>query len=203
MKILVACEFSGTVREAFKARGHDAWSCDLLPTEIPGQHYQSDVREVLVKHSWDLVIAHPPCTYLTNAGVRWLYENGRGQIKNRERWEEMYKGADFFSLFLQCTVKKVAIENPIMHSHARNLVGPPSQIIQPWQFSHKESKATCLWLSGLPPLVPTDIVGPPPEDKIERHKWARVHRASPGPNRWKERSRTFTGIAQAMADQWG
>lgn len=181
MKILVACEFSGIVREQFKALGHDAWSCDLLPTEIPGQHIQGDVLELL-QNSWDLVIAHPPCTHLAVSGARWF--------KNKKKEQE--EAVKFFMSFTKANSPKICIENPIsiISSHWRK----PDQIIQPWQFGHGETKATCLWLIGLPLLVPTKIV--------EGRK-ARIHLEPPSPERWKNRSRTYYGIAKAMAEQWG
>lgn len=187
LRVLVACEYSGTVRDAFLAAGHDAMSCDLLPTESPGPHYVGDVRDVL-DDSWDLLIAHPPCTYLTNSGVRWLHERP-------ERWELMREGAEFFRLLLDAPIPRVAIENPVMHKYAGEIIGRPfSQSIQPWQFGHPETKRTCLWLRRLPPLVPTRVV---------HGREARVHRMPPGPDRWKERSRFYPGIARAMAEQWG
>ena len=185
MRVLVACEFSGIVREAFKAKGHDAWSCDLLPTEIPGQHIQGDVLEIL-DNGWDLMIAHPPCTRLTNSGVRWLDE--------RDLWDDMQRDAHFFLTLLSVNIPKIAVENPIPHKYARDVIGKYDQIIQPWQFGHPETKATCLWLKNLPKLQPTNIV----EGREQR-----IWKASPGPDRWKERSRTFPGIAAAMAEQWG
>lgn len=196
MKILVACEYSGRVRDAFIQKGHEAISCDLLPSEKKGPHYQGDIRKLLRLH-WDLIIAHPPCTYLCNSGVRWLYtEEGR--------WRKLKEAADFFKLFLTHSCKKIVIENPIMHKHAIELIGEKhSHTFQPWEHGTKEMKRTCLWLKGLPDLEPSNIVGPPPKDPEERKKWAVVHRASPGPNRWKERSRTYYGVAEAMADQWG
>jgi len=195
MRVLVACEFSGVVRDAFRARGHDAYSCDLIDSES-NYHITGSVYG-LVDGAWDLMIAHPPCTYLCNSGVRWLHE-----IPGR--WRDMQEGAIFFhDLWKTRTahIPKICVENPIPHKHA--LLDPYTQIIHPWQFGHKEMKATCLWLKGLPELEPTDVVGPPPKDKEERKKWQKVHRASPGPDRWKERSITKTGIAQAMAEQWG
>jgi site-specific DNA-cytosine methylase len=180
MKILVACEFSGTVRDAFAALGHDAWSCDLLPTEKPGNHYQCDVRDVL-NLGWDLMICHPPCTHLAVSGARWFKDKQQEQIESLE----------FVRLLLGAPVERIALENPISIISSR--IRKPDQIIQPWQFGHGETKSTCLWLENLPPLVPTDIV-----DGREH----RVHRMPPGPNRWKERSRTFPGIARAMAAQW-
>jgi len=181
MKVLVACEFSGIVREAFKAKGHDAWSCDLLPTEIPGQHIQGDVLEIL-DQGWDLMIAHPPCTDLAVSGARWFNKKVRSQ----------QQAIDFFMVFTAVNITKIAIENPIgiMSTHYRK----PDQIIQPWQFGHGETKATCLWLKGLPLLTPTSIV----EGRANR-----VHREPPGPERWKNRSRTYQGIADAFADQYG
>lgn len=188
MKILVACEFSGIVRDAFRKRGHDAWSCDILPTEAdPTYHLQCDVLEIL-DQGWDMMIAHPPCIYLANSGVRWLYANPR-------RWEKLKEAAEFFKALWNANIPRIALENPIPHKYARDLIGVPySQVIQPWQFGHGETKATCLWLKNLPPLKPTNIV-----DGREN----RVHRMPPGPNRWRERSRTFHGIAEAMAAQWG
>lgn len=195
MNVLIACEFSGAVREEFRKRGHNAWSCDLLPTEIPGQHLQCSVLEVL-DFGWDLMVAHPPCTRLCNSGVRWLAE--------RNLWEEMEEAIEFFNALLDHpAIPKVSLENSIQHKHAREKIRKYDQIIHPWQFGHKEMKATCLWLKNLPALIPTDIVGPPPKEKNERKKWARVHNESPGPERWMNRSRTFQGIARAMAEQWG
>lgn len=182
MRVLVACEFSGIVRDAFRDTGHDAWSCDLLDTERPGQHYTQDVLEVLDK-GWDLVIAHPPCDHLAVSGARWFPEkraDGRQQA-----------AIEFFMQFVDCA-PCVAIENPI--GVMSTLYRKPDQIIQPWQFGHGEVKATCLWLKNLPKLVPTEIV----DGRVPR-----VHHASPGPDRWKERSRTLEGIARAMASQWG
>lgn len=198
MNVLVACEFSGTVRDAFTRRGHYAMSVDLLPTETEGEHYQGDIEEFLDLTQgyapdgspWDLVIAHPPCQYLANSGVRWLYRDGE---RNEERWQAMADAARFFNLF-KGMAPMVAIENPIQHKYARAITGEYSQVIQPWQFGHGETKATCLWLEGLPLLEPTHVV-----DGRE----ARVHRMPPGPDRWKERSRTYPGIAGAMAQQWG
>jgi hypothetical protein len=192
MKVLVACEFSGVVRDAFRRRGHDAWSCDLEPPEgeFPQFHLAGDVRPWLIP-AWDLLIAHPPCTYLCNSGVRWLY-GGKGAARDPARWRLMEEGAVFFRAMLDAPVPRIAVENPIMHRHAG--LPKPTQIIQPWQFGHGEIKATCLWLKNLPELTPTSVVE-------GRHP--RIHRASPGPDRWKERSRTYTGIAEAMAEQWG
>jgi hypothetical protein len=209
MRVLVACEFSGIVREAFRARGHDAWSLDLLDTEIKSKyHYYDYDLSIGPKYEdmlqldrygrWDLVIAHPPCTYLSNSGVKHLYIGGRkSNGRDWQRWRQMGYAAKFFRLFWLARAERVCIENPIMHGHGREKIGLPEvtpQIIQPWMFGHGEIKATCLWLRGLPALVPTNIV--------EGRK-PRVHHASPGPDRWKERSRTLQGIADAMAEQWG
>lgn len=185
MKILIACEFSGIVRDAFAAKGHDAWSCDLLPTERTGNHIQGDVLEV-IKDDWDMMIAHPPCTRLANSGVMWL--------EKRNLWGDLQKGIDFFLALKNANIPMIAVENPIQHKYAREFIGRPDQIIQPWMFGHGEQKATCFWLKGLPKLQPTDIV----EGREQR-----LHRLPPSPNRWKERSRTYHGIADAMADQWG
>lgn len=181
MRVLVACEYSGRVRDAFIARGHDALSCDLLPTESPGPHYQGDVRDLLAE-SWDLLIAHPPCTHLAVSGARHF----------SRKVVEQAEALDFVRLLLSAPVPRIALENPVSVISSR--IRKPDQIIQPWQFGHGETKATCLWLRGLPPLVPTDVVS---------GRENRVHRMPPGPDRWKERSRTFQGIADAMADQWG
>jgi hypothetical protein len=182
MRVLVACEFSGIVRDAFRARGHDAWSCDLLPSERPGPHYTGDVRGLLFANDFDLMIAHPPCTHLAVSGARWFA--GKRLVQAQ--------ALDFVRLLLDAPIPRIALENPISIISSR--IRKPDQIIQPWQFGHGETKATCLWLKGLPPLVPTQIV-----DGRE----ARVHRLAPSPDRWKERSRTLAGIAAAMADQWG
>ena len=184
--MLIACEFSGTVRDAFLAEGHDAWSCDILPTESPGPHIQGDALEVLGE-GWDLMVAHPPCTYLANSGVRWLHERP-------ERWRGLVEGCVFFRRLLEAPIPRIAVENPVPHKYARGLVGAYDQTVQPWQFGDPETKRTCLWLKGLPPLLPTEITSV---------REARVHRMAPGPDRQKERSRFFSGIARAMASQWG
>jgi hypothetical protein len=193
VNVLIDCEFSARVRDEFRARGHNAWSCDLLPCEgDPAFHIQGDAVQAIRSRSWDLMIAHPPCTFLTNSGVRWLYKGGRGRERDPVRWKQMQDAANFFDVLLNSPIPHIAVENPIPHRHAQ--LRPHSQIIQPWQFGHGEVKATCLWLKNLPKLVPTNIV---------EGREARVHRASPGPDRWKERSRTLPGIAAAMAEQWG
>lgn len=198
MRVLIACEFSGIVRDAFRERGHDAISVDLLPSERPGPHIIGDAIEIAYGEPFDLMVAHPPCTYLTNSGVRWLYVGGGGYSSpiDPERWALMEAGAAFFRKLYDAPIERVAVENPIMHGFARDAIGgvKQSQVIQPWQFGHGETKATALWLRGLPPLVPTEIV-----DGRE----PRVHHASPGADRWRERSRTLPGIAAAMAAQWG
>lgn len=196
LRVLVACEFSGTVREAFLARGHDAWSCDLLPDERgSNRHIRGDVREILDAR-WDMVIvAHPPCTRLCNSGVRWLDEPPPGRTR-AEMWDELREGAELFSTLWNAPARHVAVENPVMHRHAKQLIrgyAPPAQSVQPWQFGHPETKRTCLWLRGLPALRPTNVVA---------GREPRVHRMPPSPTRWRERSRFFAGIAAAMAEQW-
>jgi site-specific DNA-cytosine methylase len=182
MKVLVACEFSGRVRDAFTALGHDAMSCDLLDTESPGKHFKGDVLETLNQH-WDLVIAFPPCTDLCVSGARWFEKKRQDGSQQRS--------IDFFMQFVHCNAKRVAIENPvgIMSTKYRK----PDQVLQPWMFGHGETKATCLWLRNLPPLVPTDIVG---------GREQKVWKMGPSPERAKMRSLTYTGIAAAMASQW-
>jgi hypothetical protein len=210
MRVLIACEFSGAVRRAFRALGHDAWSCDLLPAEDGSPyHIQGDVREVVRRGGWDLIIAHTPCTYLCNSGVRWL-DIVDGVITNYERKSRMFDAAMLFNdvwLGGYPTVKKrpmICMENPIMHKYAKGLIvaGQQAQIIQPWMFGHPETKATCLWLHGLPPLKPTKVVRNEMFN-LSKKVQNRVHYSTPGPDRWKERSRTLPGIAQAMAEQWG
>lgn len=198
MRILIACEFSGAVRDAFRALGHDAWSCDLLPCEAdPAFHIQGNVLDHLGEFGdWEMMIAHPPCTYLANSGVRWLY-GGKGKKIDPKRWRLMEDGARFFKKLWDAPIPHIVMENPIMHKFALNLAtygAKPDQIIQPWQFGHPETKATCLWLKNCAKLKPSKIV---------TGRTPRVHHASPGPDRWKERSRTLPGIAKAMADQWG
>ena len=185
MRVLIACEFSGIVRESFRVRGHDAWSCDLLDTEIPGNHYQADAIEVGTRQQWDLVISHPPCTYLAVSGARWFRAS-------EERIKAQDLAVRFFMELANLPSPRIAIENPIgiMSTRWRK----PDQIIQPWQFGHGETKSTCLWLRNLPKLEPTNIV---------QGRRGRVWREPPSPERWKNRSRTYQGIADAMADQWG
>ena len=197
MRVLIACEFSGIVRRAFSARGHDAWSCDLLPAEDgSNRHITGDARDIL-NDGWDLLmVAHPPCTRLCNSGVRWLSVPPPGRTAEAMQ-DELRSGAALFSAFWNAPIERIAIENPVMHKHAKALIenySKPAQSIQPWQFGHGETKRTCLWLKGLPPLTATNIV---------EGREARVHRMPPSPNHWRERSRFFTGIADAMASQWG
>ena len=181
MRILIACEFSGIVREAFRAKGHDAWSCDLLPTEIPGQHIQGNVMDI-INSGFDMMIAHPPCTHLAVSGARWF------KYKQDERWEAI----KFFMALTQAPINKIAIEQPI--SIMSTVYRKPDQYIEPWMFGHGETKKTCLWLKNLPPLMATDI---------RAGREARIHKMPPSPDRAKERSRTFPGVAIAMAEQWG
>jgi hypothetical protein len=183
VRVLVACEFSGTVRDAFAARGHDAWSCDLLPAETPGQHYKGDVRDLLGQ-PWDLMVAHPPCTHLAVSGARWF--------PAKRASGEQQEALAFVDLLLNADIPRICLENPI--SIISSVFRKPDQIIQPWMFGTGEVKATCLWLKNLPKLVPTDVV---------TGRVAKVHLMPPGPNRWRERSRTVPGVALAMAEQWG
>lgn len=205
MRVLVACEFSGVVRRAFAHRGHDAWSCDLLPAEDrSNKHLQCDVRDVL-GDGWDLVVAHPPCTRLCNSGVRWLSKPPRGRTL-AEMWQELEEGVDLFRACWQAPVERLAVENPVMHRHARERMPaglPKPQIVQPWWFGDPAFKATGLYLRGVPELTPTDRLTPPRPGTDEHKQWSAVHRCPPGPDRWKIRSRTFEGLAAAMADQWG
>jgi site-specific DNA-cytosine methylase len=181
MNVLVACEYSGIVRDAFLAAGHDAMSCDLLPSEQEGPHYQGDVRNLLDKRDFDLMIAHPPCTFLAVSGSRWF----------KDRMPQQIDALEFVQFLMNVPIDKICIENPVSVISTR--IRKPDQIIQPWQFGHGETKRTCLWLKGLPLLEATDVVA---------GRVPRVHYTAPGPNRWKERSRTYKGIAKAMAEQW-
>ena len=195
MKVLIACEFSGIVREAFRARGHDAWSCDLLDTEIPGQHIKGDFRSV-IQDSWDFVGYHYECRVMANSGVRWLYEK-------TGRWEELDEACEIFNLTLRDTRLGYS-ENPIQHPHTKKRIDrEQDQVIQPWWFGEPYFKATCLWLRDIEPLKPSNKLIPPKRGTEEYKKWSMVHRASPGPDRWKVRSRTFRGVSEAMANQWG
>lgn len=192
MRVLVACEYSGIVRDAFLSAGHEALSCDLLPTESPGPHHQGDIFEVL-DDSWDLMIAHPPCTYLCNSGVCWLH-------KREGRWAKMEEGARFFKRLLEAPIPKIAVENPVMHRYAVEIIGRrQDQIVQPWMFGHTEQKATGLWLKGLPLLKPTLDVKEKMMKLPERER-SRIWYMGGG--KGKERSRFFSGIAEAMVEQW-
>jgi len=189
MRVLVACKFSGVVRDAFTAAGHYAVSCDLLPSDSPGRHFQGDVGSLL-NDQWDLMIAHPPCTFLTVAANKWMKPEYAERFPNRARDREL--AVEFFMTLYEAPIKRVAVENPIgiMSSRFRK----PDQIAHPWMFGHGETKATCLWLRNLPPLFPTDIV---------QGREQRLHRLPPSKDRWKLRSTTFAGVAAAMAEQWG
>lgn len=191
MRVLIACEYSGTVRDAFVDKGHDAWSCDLLPSDTAGNHYQGDVRDIL-DDEWDLMIAHPPCTHLAVSGARWF----------KDKQEEQAEALDFVRLLLDAPIPRIALENPV--SIISSKIRKPNQIIQPYEYGHEATKTTCLWLKNLPPLMPTNIVG-----KGKRHvtksgkslpEW---YNLPPSADRWKIRSTTFSGIAEAMANQWG
>jgi len=182
MRILVACEYSGRVRSAFRELGHDSWSCDLLPADDNSKYH---IKDDVLKHlddDWDIMIAHPPCTHLAVSGARWF----------KDKVEEQKEALEFVSALLNADIDKIALENPI--SVISSKIRKPDQIIQPWQFGHGETKATCLWLKGLPKLIPTDIV---------EGREAKVHKMPPSENRWKLRSTTYQGIANAMASQWG
>lgn len=196
MRVLVACEYSGAVRDAFRALGHDAMSCDLLPTDVPGPHHQGDVRDV-IGMGWDLMVAHPPCTYLCSSGLHW-----NKRVPGRE--EKTAEALDFVWMLLGAPVKRIALENPI--GRIGTAIRKADQTVQPWQFGHDASKATSLWLKNLPPLRPTKFVEPRVVDGKKR--WANQtdsgqNRLSPSDDRWKLRSETFAGIARAMAEQWG
>ena len=196
MRVLVACEYSGRVRDAFAKLGHEAMSVDLLPSDTPGNHYEGDVLDVLYD-GWDLLIAHPPCTYLANSGVSWLH-------KDPARWGALDKAAEFFKKLLEAPVSKVCVENPIMHKYGKERIGgvKQSQVIQPYMFGHLEQKATCLWLNGLPQLTPTNNVKQKMLN-LPNNLRQRLHYLPPSKDRWKLRSTTFQGIADAMASQWG
>ena len=197
MKVLIACEYSGRVRQAFEKRGHTVLSCDFEPAEDgASNHYQGDVRDVLYE-GWDLMVAHPPCTYLANSGV--------SHLKDPARWADLEAGAAFFKLLLNAPIPKKAIENPIMHKYAKERIGgiKQTQVIQPWMFGHMEQKATCLWLVGLPKLRETCNLREEMMVLTTPQERQRLHYLPPSPTRWKERSRTYQGIASAMGAQWG
>lgn len=225
MNVLINCERSGVVRDEFLKRGHNAWSCDLFPTDskmsngLTSGHLVMDARRALTLHKWDLMIGHPECTFLTLAGAKHLYNrgpveiNGKTQMQNRKefgrdesRWAAMFAAAKFYNELLNSGIERICLENPIMHGHAAALVGEPTQYIQMWQFGHAETKKTGLRLVNLSPLTPTKII-PPDYEKWPPGKGngyePKVHYASPGKNRSKERSETRIGVAAAMATQWG
>ena len=199
MKVLIACEYSGIVRDAFSKAGADAWSCDLLPTESEltrqeGKHYQCDIFDVLYQ-DWDLMIAHPPCTCLANSGVSWLH-------KDADRWIKLFEASDFFIALLNANIRMICIENPIQHKYAKRLISKnPSQIIQPYMFGHPEQKATCLWLKNLPLLQETNNVKKQMLE-LPKNERQRLHYLPPKKDMAKIRSKTFQGIANAMAEQW-
>ena len=195
MRVLIACEYSGTVRDAFSAKGHDAMSCDILPTDAPGPHYQGSVLDIL-NDGWDMMIGHPPCTYLANSGVRWLKTDA-------SRWNDLDEGAAFFKALWSANIPRIALENPIPHKYAIERIGAKyNQLVQPYMFGHRETKATCFWLKEVPHLVPTDNV------KAETMRLPAKERMPlwslpPSADRAKLRSKTYQGIADAMASQWG
>lgn len=200
MKVLVACEYSGAVRDAFISKGHDAISCDLLDTDVPGPHYKGDVRDI-IDNGWDLMIAHPPCTFLTVAGARWFYHPEDKQLPTSQRRphpkyptrrQDQKDAIEFVKFLMSANIDKIALENPV--GVLSTQYKKPSQIIQPWQFGHGVTKATCLWLKNLPLLTPTEIVS---------GRVAECHNLPPSKDRWKLRSKTYEGIAKAMAEQWG
>jgi len=205
-RVLIGCETSGVMRRAFSALGHDVWSVDLLPADDgSNRHIRGDVRDHLAD-GWDLlIVSHPPCTRLCNSGVRWLHQPPPGRSLD-EMWAELDAGADLFTACWRAPVDRVAVENPVMHKHARARLPadlPRPQIVQPWWFGEPAFKATGLYLRGLPPLTPTHRLTPPKAGTNAHKDWSAIHRASPGPDRWKFRSRTFEGIATACASQWG
>ena len=193
MKVLVGCEFSGIVRDAFTLLGHDATSCDLLPSETEGKHFQGDIRELL-SEQWDLAILHPPCTYLCSSGMHWTTRGLRDASLTED-------ALNFVQMLMDAPIFKIAIENPIGVISTR--IRKPEQIIHPWQFGHPESKTTCLWLKGLPKLEPTDVLVLPPGERWSNQTPSGENKLGPSPDRWKDRSRTYRGIAAAMASQWG
>jgi hypothetical protein len=190
MKVLIACEYSGAVRDAFIQQGHDAMSCDLLPTDVDGPHYHGNVFDV-INDGWDLMIGHPPCTHLAVSGARWF----------KDKVEEQKEALAFVQRLMDAPIEKIAIENPVSVISSR--IRKPDQIIQPWMFGHPEAKATCLWLKNLPKLVVTDILSLPESGRWENQTPSGQNKLGPSPLRWKERSKTYQGIANAMAQQWG
>lgn len=190
MRVLIACEYSGAVRDAFINNGHDAMSCDLLPTDVPGNHYHGDVFDV-INDGWDLMIAHPPCTHLAVSGARWF----------KDKVKEQAESLEFVRRLMDAPIDKIAIENPISIISSR--IRKPEQIIQPWMFGHPEAKATCLWLKGLPTLSATDVLTKPECGYWSNQTPSGQNKLGPSKDRWKERSKTYQGIADAMANQWG
>jgi site-specific DNA-cytosine methylase len=190
MKVLIACEYSGAVRDAFINNGHDAMSCDLLPTDVDGPHYQGDVFDV-INDGWDLMIAHPPCTHLAVSGARWF----------KDKVKEQAESLEFVRRLMDAPIDKIVIENPISIISSR--IRKPEQIIQPWMFGHPEAKATCLWLKGLPTLSATDVLTKPECGYWSNQTPSGQNKLGPSKDRWKERSKTYQGIATAMANQWG
>lgn len=206
MRVLVGCETSGVVRRAFSALGHDVWSCDLLPADDgSNRHIRGDIRDVL-GDGWDLLaVMHPPCTRLCNSGVRWLSVPPPGRTL-AEMWAELDEGAALFSACWNAPIERVCVENPVMHKHAKARIEnfkPAAQTVQPWHFGDPAFKATGLYLHNLPKLTPTNRLIPPASGTEEHVRWSAIHRAPPGPDRWKVRSKTFQGLADAMAAQWG
>lgn len=196
MKVLVACEYSGVVRRAFRAKGHNAWSCDIIPCDDKSPHHIMGDVTLQLDNYWDLMIAHPPCTYMTNSGVCWLH-------KDPSRWAKLDEAAKFFLALYDAPIPLKCIENPIMHGYAKDRIRGirQTQVIQPWMFGHMEQKATCLWLQGLPPLKPTNNVKAEMM-KLPNSERQKLHWLPPSKDRWKLRSTTFQGFADAMADQW-
>lgn len=195
LRALIACEYSGTVRDAFSRRGWEAWSCDLLPSDRPGNHYHGDVRDIL-SEKWDIMVAHPPCTYLCNSGARWLFEKPG-------RWQQLDDGCAFFKLLLNAEIPHIAVENPWPHKWATERIGrKPDCKVQPHEFGDKQKKTTCLWLKNLPPLMPTTYFQLPPPNSESAKAWEMVWRMPPGENQAHKRSKTFEGMAEAMAEQW-
>lgn len=190
MRVLIACEFSGIVRNEFEKLGHDAWSCDLLETEIPGKHIKGDVLDIL-NNGWDLMIAHPPCTHLAVSGARYFYK------KQKEQQEAL----EFVNILLNAPIDRIALENPVSIISSR--IRKPDQIVQPYMFGHPESKKTCLWLKNLPILQATNLLAVPENGRWENQTPSGQNRIAPSKDRWKIRSRTYLGIAKAMAEQWG
>lgn len=192
-RVLVACEYSGRVRDAFAARGWDAWSCDFEPTDSPGQHHQGDVRDLLAQR-WDMLIAFPPCTYLCSSGMHWTVRGLRDPKLTEEALE-------FVRLLMEAPIHRIALENPVGAISTR--IRKPDQMIQPWQFGDDASKRTCLWLKNLPQLVPTNVLPMPAAGRWANQTASGQNKLGPSPTRWKERSKTYPGIAAAMAEQWG